>query len=651
MKTNKTNMMKGVRYSASIAMGLMLTATVFTACQDDDTNSEGTDATSENVIQLAALPVSDQCTVKFDKKAVVLGNEGSDFNATVLNRMTQQTKAISEDAQAFVFTNDYHMDFSDEEMKVMMKAYLNDACFVLIEPNMGDIEQLQTKAVTAIKSLIADGEDVSQAYSFFDKLASLKQLNIQDVYDGTSVLAFRKHDLYVVRDLDTMIEVSDKSSTFKADVDGEIIEDACIAADYEATDYDRGEATDMLVTWMNEDGEADMEPAGLATRVDDAQATIEKYMQGNRVVIQEQVGPSRAMGKTLRYELVYTIYSAYDFDKDADYYFIRLRPNFHCSAMGCPGGHRDWIVANKVVVFDDGSTSGRWSSSERDAWYGTYMSAFNFTGEIVDKYKEVSPSNAELIDASPKTDVSGSSTYSTGFSCSLSGNLGFNSTGLNGGISGGVSFSESNSHSHPSMMITHKEEGPVTKWNISGIVPRTYTVYDFPFFYMEHDLVATFQRTDWQTEFTWVVKVANPKSQSLPFYLKATDFTEITDLNISKYDLELRVHPTQVHYIELTQPNRAYENFIITCSDNNLQNVLKDQYSKTWNNEFAYYGHDNTEVENGAKVVFNGIKNAIAGYSTEIVEKGFTGKYTFRLKTVEGRELVSFTMDNGKIVD
>ena len=655
MKTIKRNMLKGAIYSASVAMSLTLSTTIFTACSDDDTESDGTSVTTENVVELTPQPVSDQCTVKYDKKAVVLGNGGCEFNTSVLNRMTMQTKEISEDAQAFVFTQDYDMNFTTEEMKAMMKAYLNDACFVLVEPNIGDIEQMETKAAAAIKSLMADGEDVRQAYSFFDKLKSLKQLNIQDVYDGTEVLAFRKHDMYVVRDLDEMIEASDKSTLATATVDGQDVKTECTTTDYEATDYDRGEATDMLVTWMNEEGEADMQPMSRFTRAsNDAQATIDKYMQGNRVVIQEQVGPSRALGKILRYELVYTVYSAYDFDKDEDYYFIRLRPNFHCSALDCPTDRKKWIAANKVVKFDDWRESGNWYSSMEDRWYGTYMSAFKFTGEIVDKTKEPNVSNAELVEATPKTDVSGTSGYTTGFSCSLSGNIGFNMAGPTGGIGVGASFSESTSHTHPSMMIAHKEEGATTEWKVTGVVPTVDTEYDpfWPFTVTVHGLVATFQHTDWQTEFTWIVKVKNPKSQGLPFFLKATDFTEITDLNNSSYNFELRVHPTQVHYIELPQPNRAYEKYIITCSDNNLQNVLKEQYSKTWNNEFVYYAHDKDEVKTGALMMFDGMKKIVAGYGTEIVEKGFTGKYTFRLKkTEDGEEMATFTLDNGKIVE
>ena len=660
MKKKKINALKKAICFASVTMCLALSFTALTSCSDKETSQEPTVA-AEDLIKLEEMPTADDCSTKYNQKAVVLGNGTSEFNASILNRLTLSTKAISDDAKAFVFTQGYNMDFTADEMKLMMKAYLNNACFVLVEPNIGNVEQMETKATEAIKSLIDDGEDVSQAYSFLDKLESLKQLNIQDVYDDTEVLAFRKHDMYVVRDLDDMAEISDKSALATAEVDGKDVEGACATTDYEPTDYDRGEATDMLVTWMNEEGEADVEPVSRFTRASgDAKTGIENYMQGNRVVMLQQVGPSRALGKTLRYELVYTIYSAYDFETDMDYYFIRLRPDFHCSAFNCTTDPKKWVAAGKDVPLDDIVGAGRWWRDVEDRWYGTYMSAFNFTGEIVDESKNEAVRDAQLIAASPKTDITDGSNYTTGFDFSLAGSLGFNMSGPNGGSNAGVSFSESNSHSHPSLQMTHTEEGAVTKWNISGIVPKAHNamVKEYGVTYLDciswirvvHDLVADFQINDWQTEFTWIVSVPYPAQQNLPFYLKATDFTEITDLNFSTYDYELRVHPTQTHYIMLNEPNRDREGFFITCSDESLQNVLEEQYSETWNTHFTFYGRDADEVENGAKTVFYGMEKILKGISKELVAKGFTGKYLFYLKDIQGEELGWFTMNNGKVV-
>ena len=347
--------------------------------------------------------------------------------------------------------------------------------------------------------------------------------------------------------------------------------------------------------------------------------------------------------------MVYVMYSAYNFDTNTDYYFIRLRPNFKCSALGCPSGTNTWIEANKVVTFDDGHTSGSILSKYDNHWYGTYMSAFDFTGEIVRADKSAAQ-DVTLLDATPKTDVSGSTGYTTGLSYSISGNLGFNVQGPTGGVQAGMTFSESTSHTLPDLKVRHSENGATTFWGVTGIVPQTHhSIWKMG---ATHDEVGTFQKTDWQTEFTWIVSVKNPGGQtSEPFFLKATDLTEITDLNTNTYDYELRVHPTQTNYIKLPVPNRFRNNFIVTCSDNNLQNVLKDQFSKTWLNEFTYYGKSNDEVDKGAVFTFNTIKTAVKGYLNEIVSKGYTGTYTFNLKTTDGKELATFKIENGKIVE
>ena len=648
MKTQRKNLLKRSLSLASLALGLMLSVAALSACHDDDANGNDSEANLENILELTANPTADQYGVKFDKKTVVLGSAESAYNTAVTGRLTSTTNEISEDAKAFVFMQGYDMDFNEEDLTKMIKAYINGATFILLEPNLGNIVTLRATAAGVVKDLFEAGEDVSGAEDFVQKLAALQELNMQDVYDETEAIAFRKHDVYVVRDLNLMTDSSNCNTTGLLGSEGDnYTQRQCEEDDYEPTAYDRGVSADMLFNWLNEDAPA-VESVSKSSRASSAEQTIDNYMTGERYVIQQQVGPSRALDKTLRYEMVYTVYSAYNFDNNTDYYFVRLRPNFHCSALGCPTGEKDWIYVNKVVRFDDGSTAGEFFSAHENYWYGTYMSGFNFTGEIVNADK-TAVQDVTLLDASPKTDVSGTSGYSTGINFSLSGNVGLNASGPTGGITGGVTFTESTSHSEPSLQVHHSEEGGVTKWNISGIQPHAHV----PLFTSRwHDLVATFQRTDWQTEFTWIVSIKDAAKQGTePFYVKATDITEITDLNIYKWDYELRTHPTQVQYIKLPTPNRFRHNYIISCSNNDLQNVLKDQFSKSWSNEFTYYGKSEDELLNGAKAYFAKVKTSINGYLEEIVEKGFTGEYTVRLKTVEGETISSFVINNGKIVD
>ena len=646
-KRIKTNVLRNIIAPIPCAMGMMLSAMGMTSCGPNDDINNSSEYIYDNVLELDPNPTSDQYGMKYDGKTVVLGTGNTYFNSSVLGRLTSTSDAFSDDAKAYVFTKDYNMDFTVDQMAAMIKAYLNGANFILIEPTFSDLTKLETTATEATKKLVAEGVDVTGVGGFFGKIDELKKLDLQNVYKETEVIAFRQNDIYVIPDLKELATLSSSNATgLFGSENGTTEEKKCVQDDYEPTDYDRGVATDNLVNWMVKGKDF----PSIDTGENSGEAsTIDKYMQGERFVIQQQVGPSRAMGKTLNYEMVYIIYSAYNFDTDTDYYFIRLRPNFKCSAFNCPTDAGTWIHANKVVTFDDGHTSGSFWSKYDDRWYGTYMSAFDFTGDIVRADKSAAQ-NVTLLDASPKTDVSGSTGYTTGLSYSISGDLGFNMNGPTGGVHGGMTFSESTTQTLPDLKVRHSENGPSTFWGITGVVPTTHhNVWTGK---VTHDLVGTFQRTDWQTEFTWIVSIKNPSSQtSEPFLIKATDRTEITDLNSNLYDYELRVHPTQTNYIKLPIPNRFRNNFIVTCSDNNLQNVLKDQFSKTWLNEFTYYGKSNDEVDKGAVFTFNNIKTAVKGYLNEIVSKGYTETYTFRLKTTDGKELATFKIENGKIVE
>ena len=646
-KRIKTNVLRNIIAPIPCAMGMMLSAMGITSCGPNDDINNSSEYIYDNVLELDPNPTSDQYGMKYDGKTVVLGTGNTYFNSSVLGRLTSTSDAFSGDAKVYVFTKDYNMDFTVDQMAAMIKAYLNNANFILIEPTFSDLTKLETTATEATKKLVAEGVDVTGVGGFFGKIDELKKLDLQNVYKETEVIAFRQNDIYVIPDLKELATLSSSNATgLFGNENGTTEEKKCVQDDYEPTDYDRGVATDNLVNWLVKGKDF----PSIDTGENSGEAsTIDKYMQGERFVIQQQVGPSRAMGKTLNYEMVYIIYSAYNFDTDTDYYFIRLRPNFKCSAFNCPTDAGTWIHANKIVTFDDGHTSGSFWSKYDDRWYGTYMSAFDFTGDIVRADKSAAQ-NVTLLDASPKTDVSGSTGYTTGLSYSISGDLGFNMNGPTGGVHGGMTFSESTTQTLPDLKVRHSENGPSTFWGITGVVPTTH--HNAWTGKATHDLVGTFQRTDWQTEFTWIVSIKNPSAQtSEPFLIKATDRTEITDLNSNGYDYELRVHPTQTNYIKLPIPNRFRNNFIVTCSDNNLQNVLKDQFSKTWLNEFTYYGKSNDEVDKGAVFTFNTIKTAVKGYLNEIVAKGFTGTYTFRLKTVDGKELATFKIDNGKLVE
>jgi hypothetical protein len=570
----------------------------------------------------------------------VMGSNRSGFNASVVNRMKNVCDAVSSNVKAVVFTTSCSFNFDEEETRALLEAYADGANFVFINPVFPDLVAYRTTFNAAVESLLAENIDFDMiaAEKFYSKLCEMKDLYSNKPYGSMEAAAFRYNSSYVVPRLEDQADLSDVSASGYFDTEDNAetaVEKTCATVGYEPTDYDYGKAADRLVEWMQEEDD----PGFNSSETE----SIEKYMSGDRTVIQHQVGPSRALDRTLAYEMVYTVYSAYSFDTNTDYYFIRLEPKFYCSALGCKNGDDSWVSANKVVVFDDGSTSGEFWSSRTDLWYGPYMSKFDYTAKIVDENgNEVS--GVTLLQATPHTDVSGTSGYSTGISYSFSGNAGFNSNGPTGGISGGVSFSESHSHSENSLKVYHSEKNNIPNWRIEGIVPQCHIGWSS----YSHDEVATFQKNDWQTEFTWIVSVPDPQPGK-PYYVSATDLAEITELNYNIYDYELRVHPTQSAKIQLKEPNRSNQKYIMYCSDEKVQSLIKEQFGETWRNEFTYYALNSEQSDLGAKSMFEKAKIAVKGYASVMKAKGYTGTYTFTLSKIDGTPMESFTFENGEV--
>lgn len=594
------------------------------------------------------LPTADQLDVTTSRKAVVLGSNRSDYNASVVNRLKNASGELCDDAEVVVFTTDYAMNFTRDQLRSLILSYLNGANLIFINPIFPSIEDFEKNYDAALSEIIAEDStfDTDAAMDFLNTVENVKEIFENKLCGEVECVACCETSIYVVKSLEVLADSSSNNAVgFFSDNKQNSGESDCEDDNYVPTDYDHGKSADLLLEWMDDsESKSAVKFAAKDFGVkSDANSDIEKFMAGYHVSIQHCVGPSRALARTLRYEMAYTFYSAYDFDKQEDYYFIRLEPNFHCSALGCKNGEDTWVNANRVVKFDDGSTSGEFWSSKTDLWYGPYMSKFNYSARLV-KGNGFAVNNSTLLATSPHTDVSGSSGYSTGITYSLSGNIGFNSKGPSGGITGGVSFSDSHSHTESNLKVYHSIDYNVPTWRIEGITPKCHMGW----WSYSHDEVATFQKTDWQTEFTWVVKV--PKlGDGEPYYLMAEDMAEITELNYNIYDLELRVHPTQSTKIKLCEPNRCNDSFTMSCDNQSLQNKIKEQFPLLWQNQFIYYALNSEESVQGAKNMFEKVKTAVSGFSENLKEQFYTGTYKFSLRKTDGTLVSEFTLENGEV--
>ncbi len=624
----------------AFAIGLLVAGTTLYACHDDETIIEQK-SLSESVVENEKNPTEDQLAVKYRGRSVVFGSDRTDFNASVVNRMVNASSTVSSDAKAYVFTSGFNTaGLSVDDASSLLKAYIEGAVVVFISPEKTISETFVSTIGKAIEKLGEEGYDTTKDEVFLTKMNSFKSRTEAQF----EAVAFRSNSVYTMPSLKEMAKASGENTTgFITDEDGNVTSKTCTAENYQPTAYDYGLVADGLVRWIDESSSND----------DGSNSSeIDELMNFTTTYVNNVLGPSRALQKTMNYSLAYHVYSAYDFDNDRDYYFVRLNPTFHCSELDCvTNTDSGWKPANREVIFDNGSTSGTTLSRYTDLWYGPYMSKFYLSASV--QSTGASGEKITVENALPKTEISGSSSFSTGFSWSLGGNVGFSAKGPSGGASSGIVLSESHSHSEKDLKVVHSDYGAnATEWTYTGISPQCHSSWN-PFKSIFHDEVGQFQKTDWQTELTWIFVVDHPKKDH-EYQMETKEITEIKELNYNMYDYELAVHPENKKYITLDMPNRFKETYTLSCSDTDLRAYLSSQLKNVWKDEFTYYGHTENEVSEGAKDWFCGSKVSSIMKSVQALNihtsKGFVGTYTFRLrKKGSADDVATFTIENGEI--
>ncbi len=618
-------------------VGLVGMMGVWTSCHDDETIIESRQ--TSGVIENTERPTTDQLAVKYTKKAVVLGNDHTNFNASVVDRMDNYSNAVTSGATVYVFTKGSGAALTADEAADLLAAYASDASFVFINPETILTDNFVTSLKAGVERLEARGAATDEADGLIDQVENLKA---SAELSHREAIGVRKGAQYIVRKLEEMADSANENSTATGtDENGNEISAKCIAEDYTPTAYDYGLSADRLVTWLN--GEDTDGSNG-------AQEQIDQLIGAEKHEFNFVLGPSRALEKTMSYSLVCRIYPAYDFDNDADYYFVRLNANFHPAELDCVRGtDKGWKKADKYVRLDDGSLAGYIWDHPKNYWYGPYMSKFDLRASITG-YTSADHGGIFVENASPKTDVSGSSSHSSGFNFSLTGSVGLSAAGPQGGVSAGLKFSESHSHSEKDLKVVHSDYGGnLTQWTYTGVVPQVHLNYLGNFY---HDEVANFQISDWQNEMTWIFKVVKPR-KGLELTLCLKDITEIKELFMNIYDWELAVHPENTTYIKMPQPNRARKNYTMVCNDNNngVQTHIEKALPETWKSGvFTYYGHTDSEIVANAKQWFlEDIKKAVLGinfgninkdgvYTISLREQGVTGDVaSFKIK-LEGSQ-------------
>lgn len=632
MKIRQTYQQMSHLTSVGMLLATLSVASGFYSCSDEVTHGTGTVGDSI-VAEITPLPTTDQLDEKFEKTAMVFGDNRTGFNGSLVNRMTNTTDEISSAVRAFIFSKGYTSHFTVDEVTAMFKAYRKNATFVLVDPVNTDRSALLDTLQKALELASAKGEDVTLPTELLTRFAQLTSQAGGSEDSQAEAVAINRNGTYVVPNMyKSSKKQSDNGSIEQVSEDGDTIRIALADQDYAPSGYDYGKAADMLVQWMTRC--ADAGTGSFSTGGTSDGTPISAQM----VTLQQTLGPTRALDRKMLYELNFEIYSFHKGDTNEDYYLVHCTPTYHNSQLECLKRHtvsekweNYWYVTDKNIELQDGSTL-----NSAKYWYGPY-----FRGGQIALNIEPSGEAGEEISLSnplPSTDLSGGNKLSSGLNFKLSNVSGVNSSFWGGQDNQTVTLAQTFTHQNAGLRcVQNGASGNYVEWVFSGESPDvTYTDFgpniqplsvgvktrsqsvDLNVF-CKHTLINDFQKDDLAQDLTCAFVVKNPKPlHSYNLHLK--DMVLVGEmygyLKDNKYKQEALTWIDSEQSIPLYQPVRSVE-YEIECSDatffsrweQQIKDRLKEAFAAEWNGNypaFSVYGlNDNARLSKAKDVFYN----------------------------------------------
>ncbi|MGN0221648.1 MAG: hypothetical protein ACI4BA_05950 [Prevotella sp.] len=623
-----------------------------TACSDDDNNA--TEQTPDvEVVPNPPVPTNDLIKVTYDGKACFMGSDATDFGQALANRMNNRTAQMDEDAQVVVVTpNTLQTGITTEQAAYLIRQYDKGASLILVEPAKSTWERMIQTVKNAETLLESTGYCSDNVHSFLQRMEiAIAQNNAGiDVNNvEKEAVAFRFNDTYVVNDLEiqarncidsTMVSITDENgNTSTATVEAN---DAC-----EVTPYNYGKSADLLVNWVKNaeasKNQMEQEKAAAWTRIcthSAASNNLKDLMEAQKFTVQSTVGPSAVRGTSMLCEYQCYVYTLFDFNKEEEYYMVRVHAVFHASDLGSRDiNEKDkWIECDKWIRTDKGIY-------DISKCFGPYMKDAHVHIRFYGKQPELG-----IYDASPSSTTSGSHGYTSGTSFSITGNAGL--SGDNGVQGGSVSWSwsESYTHSESDLSVKRSSSDPrYPNWKFEGIRPHVITHL---LSRNEHETVGTFQINDWDADMTWYWRFKNTDRDGIStISINPTEM--IGEISNERDDEEFTTLRTcDSGTFNLIPPSRYYQEWVMSCTDEALLKNIKDQLKISWDSNTTTYAVTKKEIDENMVKRFDNIKNNVSAIADILKAQGYTGKYTFMVrKQGDPANFRAFTLDNGVVRD
>ncbi|MBQ7619409.1 MAG: hypothetical protein IJS51_04685, partial [Treponema sp.] len=331
----------------------------------------------------------------------------------------------------------------------------------------------------------------------------------------------------------------------------------------------------------------------------------------------------RYNGKNENVEVIIDVWAACEIDKATDYYLVRTSAVCNNQQLGFKN---DWDDAKHVGPYFD---------------HCNVASTINVaSGQVSKRTNDCSPQNA-----------AGSTTFTTGSSFSIGGNVGFCPTGPTGGVSVGYSESQSTSRSIPDISVNFGGSDPANGATWAYTTPELSPHWSGFYTRCDNPKEIQYKAAVFDTYGLYTLPAASAQPAASDTIQLKTDVSVglkvIAGWLETFYELDwywFSCNLTMHYYDYVKKPCNAYDEYIMSfeppegvkpAEADRLHGIVKE-YISDWNSNERYYAVAQSRLDGVAKGYFGSVRKKIEDNKNVFQGRGFKGTFKFYIQKVSG---------------
>lgn len=544
-------------------------------------------------------------------------------------------------------------NLSEEKILLAVRTCLEGKTFLIDSPSIKQIIDFETKVQEVLESKEEYEYEMYQSdispNSIYNLLSQFQDSGESDSQKAYEAIGLRQSQVYFVHDIDEIMDgdqfdFSDIEEESATNPEGKSSEDENLKENPLNVDTSSHflqlteESIENFVIWIN-----DLEPAeslpqfmmqGTNSAIEDAQKA-QSFVHNFTAKFNRSSGhyDGRYNDRYENVQVFIDVWTACDINNNTDYYLVRT------SAV-CNNQQLNYL-----------------NDWDGDKYISPYMNYCEVTSGLKDAFLKTSESKP--------TTSTGSSSYTTGTSFSIGGNIGFNTNGPTGGMSGNFTVSESRSQSIPDIKIDYIPSGSSSTWKFYGpdlkpywsglythcdgakdiqhscAIFDTYALYTMPssnYWAQGKVPVGSQVKINIQMLTGWISGIfgqtINWLKPGLSTWVSYTDYVKKPSNTFAKY------------FMNFKAPEGT------SSETKSLYNTILKEFFTDWGNAVNYYGMCDTSatlqdnrLDSVAKSHFSGVKKTITTNKNILKDRGFTGSFTFYIQNEKtGTTVDSFSL-------